>query len=119
MKKFLIIFFVTLGVIFFALIFAALYVYIFDPFHLRQTFVEETGSATSTVSTDKNPALSPAQEKALETFGIDAASVPSSITPAQEACFTAELGAERVAEIKAGDMPTPAEFFKAKSCVGL
>lgn len=119
MKKFLTIFFVTLGVIFFALILALIYVFTFDPFHLRQTFVGETGSATATESADKNPALSPAQEKALETFGVDAASVPSSITPAQEACFTAELGAERVAEIKAGDMPTPTEFFKAKACVGL
>ncbi|KXJ98158.1 MAG: hypothetical protein UZ19_OD1000756, partial [Parcubacteria bacterium OLB19] len=29
----------------------------------------------------------------------------------------AKLGKDRVEEIKAGDTPTPTEFFKAKECI--
>ena len=43
--------------------------------------------------------------------------MPSDITPEQEACFEAKLGAERVAEIKAGDSPTVTEYFKARDCI--
>lgn len=120
MKKFINIFFVTLGVIFSVLILAGLYLYLADPFGIKTIFSPsdeprvETGVETNS---DKNPVLSPAQEKALETFGIDPATIPSSITPEQEACFVEKLGQERVDEIKAGDSPTATEFFKAKSCI--
>lgn len=118
MKKALSIFFTTLGVIFFCIILAGIYFFITDPYNLRPMLsaMMDNSTSTSTVS-DKNPMLSEKQEKTLETFGIDPATVPSSITPEQEACFEAKLGEKRVAEIKAGDTPTAAEFFKAKDCV--
>lgn len=122
MKKFFTIFFVVLGVIFLILLLVGAYLFVFDPLHLRtpsdaQTTTPVTTATGKAAPVDKNPILSPTQEKTLETFGIDPATVPSSITPEQEACFTKILGATRVAEIKAGDSPTATEFFKAKSCI--
>lgn len=120
MKRFLNIFFVTLGVIFFTIILAGLFLFIADPFEIKSLLFTAGRSSDTTdgeVASDKNPALSPAQEKALETFGIDPATVPTTFTPEQEACFVEKLGQERVDEIKAGDSPTAAEFYKAKSCI--
>jgi pyruvate/2-oxoglutarate dehydrogenase complex dihydrolipoamide acyltransferase (E2) component len=65
---------------------------------------------------DPNPLLSPEQEATLRSFGIDPAKLPSEITPDMETCFTGILGAERVAEIKAGKDPTIVEFLQARSC---
>lgn len=117
MKKFLNIFFVTLGVIFFILILIGAYFYVTDPLNLKPLIFGTEASESSGDSVDKHPLLNESQEQALETFGIDPAEVPSEISPEQEACFEAELGEERVAEIKAGDSPTATELFKAKSCL--
>lgn len=118
MKKVFTVFFVGLGVIFFILIVAGITFFIADPLGLKpMLFGSASGGKSTGTQTDKNSALSPAQEKALETFGIDPESVPSSFTPEQEACFTQALGAERVAQIKGGDTPTAAEYFKAKGCL--
>jgi len=117
MKKLLNIFFVSLGVIFLALILVGVYLFTFDPLNIKPLLFSDTTDVESVEQVDKNPMLSPSQEKALSTFGIDPASVPSSITPEQEACFTEKLGEERVAEIKAGDTPTVTEFFEARDCI--
>ena len=122
MKKFFNIFFVVLGVIFLIIILIGGYFFITDPMNLKPIFFGSdseitTGSNNSGVQVDKNPALSETQEKALETFGIDPADIPSEISPAQEQCFVGAIGAARVEEIKAGDSPTPTEFFKAKGCI--
>lgn len=124
MKKFLNMFFVTLGVIFFILLLIGVYFYITDPLNLKPiifgsdltVITEETAEPEDTII-DMNPALNEKQEKALETFGIDPDTVPSSITPAQESCFIEILGQTRVNEIKAGDLPTATEYFKAQSCI--
>jgi len=122
MKKFLNIFFVTLGIIFFILILMGTYFYVTDPLNLKPLIfnqdsevVESAGGETGEV--DKHPLLSEAQEKTLETFGIDPADVPSEITPEQETCFEDKLGSVRVEEIKSGDSPTAAEYFKARDCI--
>ncbi len=76
-----------------------------------------SSSTTETNSTsDKNPLLSPAQEKTLESYGINPASLPSTITPEMETCFVSKLGSTRVAEIKNGSAPTASDYFAAKSC---
>ncbi|NCS98985.1 hypothetical protein GW764_02245 [Candidatus Parcubacteria bacterium] len=119
MKKFLNIFFVTLGVIFFIIILVAAYFYITDPLNLKPLIFgdeTETVGASSSAETS-NPTLSESQEKALDKFGIDPNDVPSEFTPEQEACFEAELGEDRVAEIKAGDSPTAIEYLKARDCI--
>ena len=131
MKKFFSIFFTTLGVIFFIIILAGIYFFITDPLNLKPLIFnqEENQKSTETdvdqaktgldniTEEDKNPALSPAQEKALETVGIESENIPSSFTPTQISCFENILGKERVMEIKAGDTPTATEFYKAKECI--
>lgn len=121
MKKFLNIFFVILGVIFLILILmlAGAYLVIAGPFKalLFEQGTVETIGGDAGGSVDKHPMLNESQEKALETFGIDPASVPSEISPEQEACFEEKLGKERVDEIKAGDSPTAEDFFKAQGCL--
>lgn len=125
MKKFFTIFFVTLGVIFLIILSIVGYLLMTSP-TLKALFLDSKATTTTTTASttktsapvvDKNPILNDKQEKALETFGIDPATVPSSITPAQEACFVKILGQTRVNEIKAGDTPTATEFFQAKSCI--
>ena len=122
MKKFFNIFFVTLGVIFFILILIGTYFYITDPLNLKPVIFGKDSEVTEsaregTSEVDRHPLLSETQEKTLETFGIDPADIPSEITPEQEACFEAALGSARVEEIKSGDSPTAAEYFKARGCI--
>ena len=118
MKKFLTFFFVTLGVIFFVLICAGAYVWVTDTYGIRSLVGVFTGMDVDITpsAVDKNPMLSPVQEAALEQAGIDPATVPTTISADQEACATAKLGAARVAEIQAGDVPTPLEIATASEC---
>lgn len=74
-------------------------------------------SNTSTQTAGTAFTLSDAQKQALSSFGIDPASVPSSISAEQEACFVAALGSARVSEIKAGATPSAMDFFKVKGCI--
>ena len=99
------------------LILVGVYFYIADPLNLKPLISNTKSESKSTESAGTPSYLSESQEKALKTFGIDPASVPSEITPEQEACFEAKLGEERVAEIKAGDSPTATEYFNAKDCM--
>lgn len=110
MLKALNIFFVVLGVIFLFVLIAGAVFYIGSS---RDISV----GGNSTPAEDKNPALSPVQEKALETFGVDPAKLPTTITPEQEACFNAKLGESRVAEIKAGSTITFDDYMKGKDCI--
>lgn len=132
MNKFFSAFFMTLGVIFFILILCGVYVYLADPFNVRSLFTGSTVTvATTTESgkevvpvttesaavTDKHPALSSEQETALESLGVDPASIPRSVSPEQEACFEQVLGVTRVAEIKAGSVPSVVEVLSARDCL--
>jgi hypothetical protein len=115
MKKFFNILFVVLGIIFSVLILIGVYFYITDPLNLKPLIFNTESKSTETK--DNHSLLSESQEKALKTFGIDPADIPSEITVEQESCFEAKLGAERVAEIKAGDSPSATEYIKARDCI--
>lgn len=140
MKKFFNIFFVTLGIIFFIIILIGTYLFVADPFGLKPMLfkenVEKVGKSENSTtpstgdsvengavppgeeSSDKDQSVfSEKQEKALEVIGIDPNSIPTEFTGEQIACFESILGGARVAEIKAGDSPTPMEYLKAKDCV--
>jgi hypothetical protein len=120
MKKFFTIFFVTLGVIFSIIILIVIYLFIADPFKIKPLlFGSKATTSQKATSTQTPSGLSDSQKKALEAVGVNPATLPSpsSITPAQEACFTSKLGATRVAEIKAGASPTAVEIFTAKACI--
>lgn len=131
MKKFLTIFFVVLGVIFFLQLILITYLFVVDPWNIKpylfpepvETSVQVKTEATTSVdaigSTDtKAPTpVSPTQAKALEAAGINPASVPQSFTPEQQACFEEVLGVSRVNEIKAGATPSLTEFYSARNCL--
>lgn len=128
MKKALHIFFVGMGIVFLCILLGlgAMFLYISAPGSPAPT-VEQTGTPAATPgagnreavseSVDRNPMLNESQESALETFGIDPASLPSTISPEQEACFIEAIGADRVEEIKAGDTPTATEIFRGRGCL--
>jgi hypothetical protein len=130
--------FVTLGAIFLILILIGVYFFVTDPYNLKplifgsgptksqftntNTPKPNTGSESSTTDTSAGAGtsgfqLSDAQKQALIDLGIDPASVPSTISAEQEACFVSVLGAARVAEIKAGAVPSTIELLRAKSCI--
>jgi hypothetical protein len=125
MRKFITTLFVTLGVIFSIIILFVVYLFIFDPFNIKPLFFGSssnyapqninTDNGTSTAS--KKPFLSEEQKKTLAKFGIDPATIPSSINVTQEECFKSKLGSIRFAEIVAGDSPSITEFISAKSCI--
>lgn len=133
MKSLLTKIFLGLGVIFFILILVGTYLFITDPYNLKPlllgspaktqttktdtTETKTSGTTTTTGATTGGFQLSAAQKQALVAFGIDPATVPSSISAAQETCFVNVLGESRVSEIKAGAVPSALEFFKAKSCI--
>ena len=137
MKRILTYFFVTLGVIFFCLILFSVWFYIADPLNLKPIYQMLTAESVPEVQqvdaevasdgeqpvadvvVDKNPALNAEQEQALDTVGVDPASLPTTITPTQQECFIEVLGQARVDEIVAGDTPTATEFFHARGCLEL
>jgi hypothetical protein len=134
MKKFFTVFFVTLGIIFFIIILFVTYLFIFDPFNIKPLlFGSNSAPYTTTIKTtttntnsdnnatttpeDNSFTLSEVQKAALKSFGVDPASVPSTLTVEQSTCFRAKLGDQRYAEVKAGAVPNALEFFNAKGCI--
>lgn len=127
--------FVTLGVIFLILILIGVYFFVTDPYNLKPMLfggsapIQNTGAPDSSAQREDDETtsseaatsggfeLSDAQVDALISLGIDPASVPSSISAEQEACFVGVLGEARVAEVKAGAVPSAFEMMQAQSCI--
>jgi hypothetical protein len=137
-KKILIGFFATLGVIFFCILVGLAYFIIADPFNLRpmvsmllatpqsNSGLEVSNTADGEIiapvsnsestdgsSTLRESAVTPEQSAALESVGLS----PSAISADQEACFVRILGQARVDEVKAGAVPSAAEFIRASECL--
>jgi len=119
MKNFLTTFFVALGVLFSIIIITGAIFFIVDPYHIRPIIfgMMHPQKEPSTGNEDRNPLLSPTQEKTLEKIGVDPATLPSQITPEMEACFNQKLGEQRTTEIKNGSSPTPTDYTAAHSCI--
>jgi hypothetical protein len=138
MKTFFIRLFVAFGVVFVIQILLLAYLYIFDPLNIKPMFSAvpamnemEVSPEVEDISTQPNsdeeaptaitpttPSnISPAQAKALEAVGINPAAVPQSFTLEQQACFEGILGTSRVNEIKAGAIPSLAEFYSVRKCL--
>ncbi len=81
--------------------------------------VTTTSTTTTTLpATTTSPfVLTAAQKQALINFGVSTSSVPTTVSVTQEACFVAALGVSRIVEIKAGAVPSLAEFAKVKGCI--
>lgn len=120
----------VVGVIFLLLIMAGVYIYTVDPMGLRPALsgdatVNEQSGAVAVSETDRMSesqsaggfTLSAAQVEALVALGVDPSAIPAEVSAAQENCFIEALGAERVAEVKAGAVPGPLEFMRAQSCI--
>lgn len=134
-------FFVFLGVVFFLILLALSYFIIVDPFNIRPFIssaiikdyngvntsnpeadfnnpgVVTENNSVSESSTTSGINLSNTQKKVLELVGVDPETLPTKLTPEQEACFVSTLGQDRVDDIVAGAAPTAAEFLKAKHCI--
>lgn len=81
------------------------------------TVVTTSTTTTTAPSTTTRPfVLTAAQKQALISAGVSSTSIPATVSIAQEACFVAALGVSRIVEIKAGAVPTLAEFAKVKTC---
>jgi hypothetical protein len=126
-------FFVVLGAIFFLILLGLAYFIIADPLNLRPIMMSMYGSENvvenSALSEEGRDAtgvevqaredlpINETQASALESVGINPASVPNQFTSEQVTCFVGILGQARVDAIVAGDTPTPSEFYKAKECL--
>ncbi len=132
MKQILTNIFVTLGVLFLIFIIFSIVFIATDPFNLKPmifgssatgaTYSNRPANNTGEATADGQAAggefyLSDQQKQALISFGIDPSVVPSTINAEQEACFVSVLGEARVAQVKAGAVPSAMEFYKAKACI--
>lgn len=128
MKKFFTVLFVGMGVLFLLQLIALAYLFVVDPYNLKPILFPADTSAATAPSNDTDestnfaePAadtagMTAAQAEALNSVGLDA-SAAASFTPEQIMCFERLLGAPRVAEIKAGAVPTMAEFYTVRECL--
>lgn len=127
MKKFLNIFFVILGIIFFIIILFLSYVYLTDTLGIKTLISGEDiateevkvniATSNDTQTQDKNSLLNSSQEKTLESIGVNPSKLPNEITPEMQNCFEIKLGKDRADEINKGDEPTIVDFLKAQSCI--
>jgi len=116
-------FFIFLGVIFFIILLFVAYLWFFDPLNIKpilfssdinqEVIVDNNNISNS----DAHPLLDDAQEKMVESLGINPSSLPTEITPEMEACFIDKLGAKRVSEIVNGDPISMTDSIKASSCL--
>lgn len=67
-------------------------------------------------STYDHPLLTDAQEELVKSFGIDPATLPTTIPSNLEPCTIDALGIDRVNQIKSGSTPTLSDYLKAKEC---
>lgn len=63
-----------------------------------------------------HPLLSPEQEKAAASLGIDVSQIPTEVTNVQRQCSIEALGESRVIEIENGATPSPLDILRAKHC---
>lgn len=134
MKKIFTVLFVSMGVLFLLQLIALTYFFVVDPYNLKPmlfpedrtpvsttTNTNETGESETEQTTEEQASpeasgMTEAQAEALNSVGLDA-DVAQSFTPEQIACFETVLGVPRVAEIKAGAVPTMAEFYSVRECM--
>ncbi|MBU2566924.1 hypothetical protein KKG46_05210 [Patescibacteria group bacterium] len=83
--------------------------------------VIDTGSALINPPTEStgydHPLLTPQQEALLQSAGIDPATIPTTITPAQQQCAINALGEKRAMELVGGATPNINDITQAKHCL--
>lgn len=110
-------FFFVLGIIFAALLLliagAVITLIIVKPYGIDVTSVFNANNKTPF----DHPLLSPQQEKTLQQIGIDPATLPTTVTPAQTQCAINAIGKSRVNAILAGATPSMTEILALKRCL--
>ncbi len=113
--------FAAIGVVVVA---GGLYLWFADPLNLKPVLwptpvanPSSRGPATSTERLPLAPQLTPQQQTAANSLGLDANAVATLLNPTTEACAVAALGRARVDQIKAGAAPTAIDIYAARSCL--
>lgn len=88
-----------------------------EPAATSTTDIKKAEPVPSPEPTPVSSLLTKEQEETLEKFGIDTDTIPSEITPEQEACAIEEIGIDRVEDIKNGDAPSLLEMVAAMKCI--
>ncbi len=109
---------------------AAAYLWFVDPLNLKPVlFPPAPAAANSPVPTTttqvptsggrqpSQPQLTPQQQAAASSLGLDANAVAMLLNPTTEACAVTALGRARVDQIKAGAAPTAVDIYAARSCL--
>lgn len=112
-------FFTTLGVLFFALICAGLFVWYADIWGIQtmaKFFIDKPATVQQIDSSSESGDMSDEQIDALEAAGIN---TEEEVLFSEEEiqCFESILGTERVQAIENGAMPTPMEIMRAGECL--
>ncbi|MFW0862246.1 MAG: hypothetical protein ACKKL6_01540 [Candidatus Komeilibacteria bacterium] len=116
MKKFFTILFVTFGVLFLIEIIIVAYLFLADPFGIKE-MLPSMDTTANNQAVDQHPLLDASQEKILSTLGVDVANLPTEMTPELQSCLTEAVGADRAKEIMEGATPGVMDVIKAKSCL--
>lgn len=111
-------FFVTLGVIFFAIILFLVYAWHANVWGVQNfvSFVQSEPLPMEPAGESGGSGASTEQQSALEEYGLDESTF-TNLSDEQEACFTENLGEDRVAEILDGAMPTLTEITTGAECL--
>lgn len=116
--KYLKIFLIVIGAIFF--IFILLLVILFIYLMIAQPFGINPVNIITSPDSDQpaydHPLLSTEQEQTLESIGVDVSELPTSLTAEQQQCAVDALGQQRVNEIINGASPSTTDFLKAQHC---
>lgn len=117
--KILNIFFVILGLIFFILLIAGIYLWLADPYKLKPLIFPSQAPAgnNATKTPSSNSLLTQEQIEGLKQLGVDTFIIPTSISPDLEACLISKLGAARTDEVKQGSLITAIDLYQAQSCL--
>lgn len=120
----------TFAVIGLVVVAGAAYLWFVDPLNLKPVlFPPAPAAATTSVPTTTTqvptnggklpaqPQLTPQQQTAANSLGLDPNAVATLLNPTTEACAVAALGKARVDEIKAGAAPTAVDIYAARSCL--
>jgi len=82
---------------------------------------EDTSQAGVSEQNDSNQEadsfIAPEQQVVLDSVGISANAIPTSLTAKQQQCLQEKIGEERVSAISAGATPTPKEVLAGASCL--
>ncbi|MFH0912309.1 MAG: hypothetical protein V1807_01485 [Patescibacteria group bacterium] len=98
-------------------ILAGILIFVASRFGLNVANLSAILSGKKIESNYDHPLLSQSQEELLKSFGIDPASLPTTIPANLEQCAIDAIGTDRVSQIKTGSTPSLIDYLKAQHCL--